>query len=205
MILQALDPAQAPDEAGLPLTAAERAAIGRRRQPADRARGLLARALLRRELGRRLGLDPLAVPIVEGPGGKPGLGPGCAGLHFSVAHSGGLIALAFAAVPVGIDVEQRRAMEVGAFARRAFAPAEAERIARDGRPLHALFDHWVAREAVVKATGQGIGAGFPGLVLHRPGPELQPLAAGPAAVRVALIAVPEGYHGAVAVMAGASP
>lgn len=204
VILDEWDAARPPAEDEAMLPDGEISRIARQRQPADRGRALQARALLRRELGRRLGLPPREVPIVVQPGGKPMLGPGMPALEFSLSHSAGLVAVAFSSCPVGIDVEWCRPMDVAGFAARVFAPAEAARILGHDVPLHRLFDHWVAKEAVVKATGQGLAAGLRGLILHDPGPGLTPLAAGPADIRVALVPVRSGYHGAVALKVRAS-
>ncbi|GAC1325530.1 MAG: hypothetical protein NVSMB25_24090 [Thermoleophilaceae bacterium] len=131
------------------------------RVEAGRRRFIVTRASLRLILGERLSSDPAELEFVRGANGKPALSPG-AGLGFNVAHSGELALVALAAGgEVGIDIERiqprRDPMRV---ARRYFSPAECAAIeAVDGADrLDAFYRHWVAKEAYVKATGEGIAA-----------------------------------------------
>jgi len=70
----------------------ERARAARFRFRADRARSIVARATLRRLLGRYLSRDPRDLRFTAGPAGKPEL----AGreLHFNVSHSHDRVAIA---------------------------------------------------------------------------------------------------------------
>jgi 4'-phosphopantetheinyl transferase len=105
---------------------------------------------LRAILAARLGTAPV---IVRGPHGKPEL----AGreLEFNVSHSGELALIAVSdAGPIGVDVEQHRALpDPAAFARRFFSAGEA---ADAGADLAALFRCWCRKEAWLKAQGVGL-------------------------------------------------
>ncbi|MET9566624.1 4'-phosphopantetheinyl transferase family protein [Streptomyces tauricus] len=84
-------------------------------------------------------------------------GPGSA-LHFSLSHSGDLSLLAFAARPVGIDVEAVPAPETVGEAAEVLHPREAAELAAlpaDERP--AVFAAvWTRKEAYLKGLGIGL-------------------------------------------------
>ena len=132
-------------------------------RPADRARTLLAAALVRLAGARALDLDPLDAdtvrrldvdrrcPSCAEPHGKPSIGNG---VHLSASHAGELVVVAVSRVsPVGIDVEPAtRAADAQAAAQWACAAEERARIADPGDALRC----WVRKEAIVKATGEGL-------------------------------------------------
>jgi hypothetical protein len=129
-------------------------AIGRLGFPADRDRAATARALVRGELGRRLGVHPRSVPWVGGDGGgiRPeGLG---AELMVSWSHSGGWVALAIArGRPVGVDIERvPKRLSITALKRIGVGSLE----------------EFVAREAAGKVSGAGLGGAWaPGTSVRR--------------------------------------
>ena len=124
---------------------------------------LVCRAALRRILAGALGVDPLAVPILEGAHGKPALAPGGGPpLGFNVSHSGErfVVAAAVGIVP-GVDVERvRPRRDLPGLARRFFSPAEQEEAAAAPDPLLAFYRIWTRKEAVIKADGRGVGIGL---------------------------------------------
>jgi 4'-phosphopantetheinyl transferase len=140
------------------LVDAERARADRYRFADDRRRSIVARAATRRIAGRYLDADPRALEIVEEEHGKPVL------LHreieFNASHSGELVALAFAKeTPVGIDVEHRRHLsDALGLARRYFSAEELAIVAAASDIDAAFLAIWTAKEAIVKASGEGIGA-----------------------------------------------
>lgn len=145
----------------------------RYRSAADARRFSAARGWLRHVLGTVLGLDPAAVPVTEGPG-KPRLltgGPP----HFNVSHAGELTVVAVASFEVGVDVEHARSgwrwADVVAVA---CAPEEADALAA-GVPgaerEEAFLAVWTAKEAYLKATGEGLAMAPDRVVVGRPSPE----------------------------------
>ena len=139
----------------------ERERAARFRFERHRREFVVARAELRRILGDCTGKAPGELAFHYSETGKPNLASDPE-LHFSVSHSDGLAAYAITrGIPVGIDVERIRELpDLEDLASRYFSPDEAERIrclpvAR--RPA-AFLTVWVTREAIVKATGQGITA-----------------------------------------------
>jgi 4'-phosphopantetheinyl transferase len=174
-------------------------ALPRRR--ADRRRA--AAEGLRAELARRLGGDATPVVLERSPGGKPRLAGAAPPVHFSLAHSRerALVAVSLGP-PVGVDLEAvdpRRPVEP--LATRWFTEAEREQVLCAGPPgarVAAFYRLWVAKEACVKATGEGLAAlrqfsvGEDGLV-HWSAPRL-----GSALWKVAPLPVGEGWVAAVA-------
>lgn len=170
---------------------------------ADRDRYVVAHTALRRELGLRLGLRPGAVtlvraacPLCGGPHGRPSL-PGDP-LHFSLSHAGDLVLLAFAAGPVGVDVEACPEAAVVDETAAALHPRERAELA--ALPAHlrpaAFARCWTRKEAYLKGTGTGLGED----------PSVAYVGAGgrPAALAgwaLADIAVPAGYAAASALAA----
>jgi hypothetical protein len=148
------------------LSTVEREGVRRLGFAADRDRAVTARAAARLELGRRLGVRPRAVPLLwpDAAYRRPVMRGTRLGVSW--AHSGDWIALAFARDRhVGVDLER--------------IP---ERV-----PLRALaavgacsLEDFVAREAVGKATGEGLAGSWPTGVEARP------------------FEAPAGYVGAVA-------
>ncbi|MEA2165071.1 MAG: 4-phosphopantetheinyl transferase [Thermoanaerobaculia bacterium] len=139
------------------LTDTERARASRYRFDDDRRRSIVARAATRRMIGRAIGSDPRTLTIVEEEHGKPAL-PGHE-IEFNASHSGDLVALTLAATPVGIDIERRRALHAPlTLARRFFSPAEFAYVSTAADLASAFFRVWTAKEAIVKASGKGIGA-----------------------------------------------
>lgn len=153
------------------VTAEEHARAARFRQEADRQRFLQGRLLLRTFLGHHLGIPPRDVTFVTGEFGKPevqipaAVTAAEAGLlRFNLAHSGEWLLFGLARDrALGVDVEQHRAMRDAIdIARRFFAPPEVAALeALDPTRHHdTFFRVWTRKEAIVKATGQGISAGL---------------------------------------------
>lgn len=100
-----------------------------------------------------------AVPqILRAERGKPYFA-GNGNVHFSVSHSGDFVAVAFAQMPVGIDLQQHKS-HGDAIARhrklasRYFHPKEQTYLEDD--LWEGFFRIWTAKESFVKRTGRGI-------------------------------------------------
>lgn len=172
------------------LTAAERARRERLQQPEDRQRFLTGRGLLRLLLGAHWKIPAARVELGSGAAGKPFLLPAAAApaLHFNVAHSGKIVLLAFHRThEVGVDVEEiRPANDLAALARRVFAPDEFRgwlQLDPAEQPA-AFYQEWTRHEARLKARGVGL-AGESGTAAET-------------RLTCSDLAMPAGYHGAVA-------
>ncbi len=153
------------------LEAAERARAARYRQPGDRVRFALTRARLRQLLAGRLGVAPAALRFAYNPWGRPQLVGG--GLSFNVSHGAGhaLIAIS-AARRVGVDVEWvDPALDWQDLTGMVCTAAEARAILAGprARQRQRFFHCWTAKEALLKAGGQGIGSGLHALCLGSAG------------------------------------
>lgn len=72
------------------------------------------------------------------------------GKFISISHSGEWALLAVCDSPVGLDIEQHRAVDERAIAARMFTEKEQ-------KSGHAFFDMWVRKESMLKKLGLGIG------------------------------------------------
>jgi 4'-phosphopantetheinyl transferase len=140
------------------LSPLERNRAARFRFDTDRRRFVVARGRLREALAIRLRMDPTSVPIIHEPGGKPVVA-GEPGLWFSVSRSGDLAAFAFSSVEIGIDLVSLQAGGFSvALASDICSPGELAALAVLGAEsrTHALLTLWARKEALLKATGEGL-------------------------------------------------
>lgn len=127
-----------------------------------RTRFLLARGALRLLLGAYLDTPAGQLVLRYARHGKPGLAGDAAlqGLEFNLSHSHDLCACAFSRTrPLGIDVEYvARSVNALDLARRLFSTTELAEL--HGTPpelrTRAFLNGWTRKEAVLKATGQGL-------------------------------------------------
>jgi 4'-phosphopantetheinyl transferase len=121
-----------------------------------RNRFICCRGSLRTILSGYLHCAPQEVRFEYGQHGKPSVD----GLHFNVAHTNGLGLVAVStSSEVGVDVEAVRWLQdFDELVARFFCPREAQVFARlpnDLKPA-AFFNLWTRKEALLKATGEGI-------------------------------------------------
>jgi 4'-phosphopantetheinyl transferase len=191
------------------VTADERERAARFRLEADRQRFLQGRLLLRTFLGHHLGIAPRDVMFVNGEFGKPEVRrPAYTDiLRFNLAHSGDWLLFALARDrELGVDVEQHREMsDAVQIARRFFAPPEVAALEALDPALHhdTFFRVWTRKEAIVKATGQGISAGLDRFAVSADAPDdvtLRGLDGDPLWDRWTIrgLEMPENYTAAVA-------
>ncbi|MBO8196336.1 4'-phosphopantetheinyl transferase superfamily protein [Streptomyces oryzae] len=148
-----------------PLSEEERKRAAAFVREADRERYVVAHLALRRELGALLELDPAEVrfaradcPLCGAPHGRPTV-PGDP-VHFSLSHAGDVVLLAFAAVPVGVDVEEFPSVAAARETMSVLHPRERAELAAlpDSAALPAAFTRcWTRKEAYLKGTGAGLG------------------------------------------------
>ncbi|MGH8077978.1 MAG: 4'-phosphopantetheinyl transferase family protein [Lysobacter sp.] len=117
----------------------------------------LAYALHRLLLSRALSRDPMDVPLERNELGCPRVRGH--DVCTSLSHADGLIALAVAEGPVGVDVEPAaRAAVMTEIARQVYHYSEATGLFVLGETERnaALLAMWVRKEAVLKAAGVGL-------------------------------------------------
>lgn len=141
------------------LSDAERTRLARFRFDANQREYAVSHGVLRALLGRYLGRDPAALHFEAGASGKPSI----EGIEFNLSHSHGRVLLAVGeGAALGADVERERDnVDALGIAGRYFFGSELEAVQAAGEAgaRGAFFRHWVAKEAVLK--GVGLGLGFP--------------------------------------------
>jgi 4'-phosphopantetheinyl transferase len=173
------------------------------RREEDRARFTVATALVKLATGQRLGVSAPEVVIDRRcddcgrPHGRPRL-PG-SDLAVSISHSADRVLVALTpGAPVGADVEQIRQVEVTALASHVLGSGES------APGLPEFFRYWTRKEAVVKATGDGLRMPLSQVVVTAPDEPPRLLRYGDRAGLVATMAdldLGEGYAAALAVLA----
>jgi 4'-phosphopantetheinyl transferase len=171
----------------------------------DADRSLLGAVLLRVTAARHIGVGPEDVGIDRtcrrcgAQHGQPRL-PG-SGLYASVSHSGDIVAVALtSAGPVGVDVEAVRSIDFAAVIESVCAAAERGEV----RSAMDFYTFWTRKEAVLKATGEGLSRPMTDLRVTPPSspPVLLALGDGtPPPCQLADISVGDGYQASVAVLA----
>lgn len=119
-------------------------------------RSRLRRDMAQRIIARQFGLPASQVTIGHDAQGRPLLDrPEGASLHLSLATRAGVVAVALANHPVGVDVERvEPARELPIAALHAMEAAALRGLPDSARPL-AFARLWSAKEAYVKALGTG--------------------------------------------------
>ena len=163
--LTAGDPDEAAvHEAMLSVGERDRAA---RMAPVVGRRFVAARGRLRRLLARVLDDEPGAIEFVAGSRGKPALGGRHAGrCEFNLSHSQDRCLVALSATrAVGVDLEVPGPTHTAAWAAvlagsiLSAGELAAHLLLPDAERPRKLLEAWVAKEAVLKATGRGIADG----------------------------------------------
>ncbi len=128
----------------------------------DRHRFSIARASLRKILGRYLKTNASGLRFDSGAYGKPGLveNQNTLDLRFNLSHSHQLALIAITrGREVGVDVEFMRAdFANDEVAAHFFSPAEVKQLVRMPAELktRSFFNCWTRKEAYIKARGEGL-------------------------------------------------
>jgi 4'-phosphopantetheinyl transferase len=128
----------------------------------DRIRFISGRGVLRAILASYSQIAAAQIHFNYGPRGKPALTdlPGRPTLHFNLAHADNLALIAVTrAGAVGIDVERIRPMtDAEDIAAHFFSPREVATLGTlpEGQRTEAFFNLWTRKEALLKATGDGL-------------------------------------------------
>jgi 4'-phosphopantetheinyl transferase len=169
------------------------------RKTEDRQRFAVGCGLAKAVVGRRLGMSPTIVKFDRtcaecgGTHGKPRI----AGAELSVSHSGDAVLVAVADAPCGADVEQlKNERDVEGLSRLVLGDGEH---AADER---AFLRAWTRKEAVTKATGDGLRVPFSQVIVSSDPPRVTswPYPDPPDGVTLLDLAAPDGYLAALAVL-----
>lgn len=146
-------------------------------RPADQVRYLTAHVGVRLLLGGYLGVPPQSLRFGRdcrhcgADHGKPAVREPATSLDFSLTHSGDWVAIAVAAAPVGVDVQEIEARtDIAAMGRMVLSPPEQDWLNR--QPPHrgraGFFGYWARKEALLKATGHGLALPMSKITLSPP-------------------------------------
>lgn len=131
----------------------------------DRNRFVVARGILRTLLGSYAGIAPEKVTFNYGPNGKPELAGANTEIFFNIAHSDDVALFAFTRVgEIGVDVERIRDMpDWPSIAELSFSAEEREHLQAcpEEKRREEFFAAWTRQEAILKATGTGLGRASP--------------------------------------------
>ncbi|UBF27771.1 4'-phosphopantetheinyl transferase superfamily protein [Kovacikia minuta CCNUW1] len=133
----------------------------------DRRRFIAGRGTLRAILGRYLNLEPAQIRFRYEASGKPTIAPSTPHsppptpyLQFNLSHSHELMVCAITQTyPVGIDLEHLRPItDLEGLTRRFFSEREHLAIQQlpEKQQMRSFFQHWTCKEALLKATGDGL-------------------------------------------------
>jgi 4'-phosphopantetheinyl transferase len=195
------------------LSAAERGRLAAYARDEDKSRFLAGCAIVRRVVATKLGLSPADValdrtcPDCGRQHGKVAVD----GMQVSVSHSGDRIVVAFhPTAAVGVDVELiNPAIDADSLASVSLSNVEAAELAgfEPEARARAFTQYWTRKEAVVKATGDGIRADLRKVIVSAPDqpPALREWAGYDGPVR--LVDLPAGveYAAALAILSEETP
>lgn len=167
-----------PELLGL-LDETERARHSRFRRSDDRDRYAVAHALARLLCAHAAGCDPREVVFHRRcghctrpePHGKPHPGGPAAGWEISITHSGDRVGVALTrGLPVGLDVEGITDRDLDGLASYALTAREhaAWRALDAADRAAGFFTYWARKEALLKATGQGLAGGLTSVEVSPP-------------------------------------
>ncbi|NKD77696.1 4'-phosphopantetheinyl transferase superfamily protein [Haematospirillum sp. H1815] len=148
------------------LSTTEQDSVSRMIRAEDRAQRAAAHILKRRVLGHILGVSPECLEFDQDRNGRPFLRHPESTLDFNISHAGNWVALSVIscraqACGTGVDVEaQRPQLDWTSLSEDFLSPAEIRimnELDYDQGRLFAL-SRWSMKEAIVKATGEGLGA-----------------------------------------------
>lgn len=181
---------------------------------ADRARYQTAHVGARLLLGAYLGVPPETLRFSRdcrhcgADHGKPVVCEVAVPLDFSLTHSGDQVAIAVAAEPVGVDVQEiETGNDLTALSTVALSATELGWLRQQPPELvrEGFFGYWTRKEALLKATGHGLAVAMTEITISPPTEPARLVswtATKPLTEPVRLYDVPvvPGYAGSVAVL-----
>jgi 4'-phosphopantetheinyl transferase len=166
------------------------------RRDEDKARFLLGCTIVRRLLASRTSSPAASIKLDRTcpDCGKPHGKVRTDGAELSVTHSGDLVGVAISDRPVGLDVEKvDPSIDVDGLARIALSDAELAALPRNDHLAHAFTTYWTRKEAVVKATGDGLRT------------DLRTITDQPKGFQLVELEIDPGYVAALAVVSAEPP
>jgi 4'-phosphopantetheinyl transferase len=123
----------------------------------DRKRFITSRSSLRVLLSRYLKQQPEDIELAAGPNRKPYLKQPAASIHYNTSHEDTCVLIAIAGSEIGIDVEKHdTAFEWKEILYSTFGQDEIAWVEQSPDPKHSFYLLWTRKEALAKATGNGL-------------------------------------------------
>jgi 4'-phosphopantetheinyl transferase len=119
---------------------------------------IIGRGILRLLLGKYIGVNPRDLVFSKNPFGKPFLSnPMDSAIRFNLTHSGSLLLIAIGkGKQIGIDVEKiEENIDFSGISSLVFSSDEQRSLSRSNNPILDFYALWTAKEAILKASGQG--------------------------------------------------
>lgn len=118
---------------------------------------LLADVLIRKIIIVKCNIDNYEITFIKGVNGKPEINNPFSNIKFNYSHSGDWVVCAVSEVPVGIDVERIKDIDM-AIAERFFSMREYEDLMKleMDKQLKYFYDLWTLKESYVKWDGRGL-------------------------------------------------
>ena len=148
------------------LSESEKIKADRFKFPQHQRRYQAVHGILRIILGRYLKLDPAQINFTHSDRGKPYLTDDCnpLNLQFNLSHSENMAIVGISRDRrIGVDLEKMRSMENAEQLAQRFFCASEHRLLTQAIPEERdklFFQLWTAKEAYLKATGEGISGGL---------------------------------------------
>ncbi|MDD3338974.1 MAG: 4'-phosphopantetheinyl transferase superfamily protein [Lachnospiraceae bacterium] len=77
-------------------------------------------------------------------------------IQYNISHSGEYVVCVLSAMPVGIDIQEKRVMDVTRVGKRVFKDEEYREFLMNEDMQERFFRQWVLNESYLKWTGQGL-------------------------------------------------
>ncbi len=149
--------------------------INRFRRYEDAQRSLFAELLLRNVLCLKLNIPNESIAFGQNEYGKPFIS-NFTGVHFNLSHSHDWVVCAVSDMPVGIDIEVVKPIDLD-IAKRFFSAGEYENLVskKEHERVQSFFEYWTLKESYIKAWGRGLSAPLNSFTIKTNFPEIKVL------------------------------
>jgi len=157
------------DNLSLLLNDAEKERAGRFRFDLHRLRFVITRAILRYIISLYSQIPSQDIVFKTGSRGKPSLAQNTDDLQFNASHSHDMAIYALTTTAaIGVDIEKMESHFNDAVAERFFSSKEYADLAAlpESEKVPAFYRIWAAREAIIKAMGEGLFASLPAFSIN---------------------------------------
>lgn len=141
------------------ITSDEQLKASRFRQHIDAKRFLAGRIFTKKILSGILGTRPAHILIHAGKNGKPFVlynGSELQSLCFNISHSGSLVMIGVCNKDIGVDIEEMKPDLMMGLPATVFSKNELKVFENSSNAVKTFYTFWTRKEAMLKATGEGL-------------------------------------------------